>query len=56
MKQNGIRNGEKMQQVQGAGLVWSGRNAAESRDCRAAGGFQRHMHSALILNLKCTVH
>ena len=36
-----------MQQVQGAGLFWSGRNAAESRDCRAAGGFQPQ---------KCTVH
>ena len=40
-----------MQQVQGAGLFWSGRNAAESRDCPAAGGFQPHMHTALILNL-----
>ena len=46
-----------MQQVQGAGLFWSGRNAAESRDCRAAGGFQPHMHTALILDLtiaQCT--
>ena len=52
-------NQKRRENATGAGswvvLVWT--KCGGKQDCRGAGGFQPHMHSALILNLttaQCT--